>query len=116
MSEYRIDETLAKFYQVDNVADLIEEMEAHILKLIDTHRRNVKPWEDTFPPTLMPKHIREQGYILNKDALALAQKWQDKAADSWGEDKDDAARQACCDELRALVDPGAAHQQANRRE
>ena len=36
-------------------------------------------------------------------ALELAQKWQDKAADSWGEDKDDAARQQCCDELRATL-------------
>lgn len=106
MSNYQIDETLAKFYQVDNVADLVEEMENHILKLIDTVRRNVKPWEDTFPATLLPKHIREQGYILNKDALALAQDWQDKAADSWGEDKDDAARQTCCDELRDLVERG----------
>ncbi len=106
MAEYQIDETLAKFYQVDNVADLIEEMEAHILKLIDSARRNVKPWEDTFPATLLPKHIREQGVILKKDAIALAQAWQDKAADSWGEDKDDEARQACCDELRELVERG----------
>ena len=36
-------------------------------------------------------------------ALELAQKWEDKAADSWGEDKDDAARQQCCDELRATL-------------
>jgi hypothetical protein len=28
--------------------------------LIDTHKRNVKPWEDTFPPTLLPKWVREQ--------------------------------------------------------
>ena len=36
-------------------------------------------------------------------ALELAEKWEDKAADSWGEDKDDAARQQCCDELRATL-------------
>lgn len=106
MDAYQLDPTLAKFYGVATVAELVDAMEKHIHKLIDTHRRNVKPWDDTFPPTLLPKHIREQGAILNKDALALAQSWQDKAADSWGENKDDAARQACCDELRELVERG----------
>ena len=106
MDTYQLDPTLATFYGVETVAELVVAMEQHIHKLIDTHRRNVKPWEDTFPATLLPRHIREQGYVLNKDALELAQKWQDKAAESWGEDKDDAARQACCDELRELVERG----------
>lgn len=34
------------------------------------------------------------------ELLALAQGWQDKAAGTWGESKEHAALQQCCDELR----------------
>lgn len=54
------DPTLLRFYEVSDYPALVVAMEAHVLKLIDAHRRNVKPWEDTFPPTLLPKWIREQ--------------------------------------------------------
>lgn len=103
MIEYQIDPVLARFYGVDSVAGLVTAMEENILKLQDLANRNVKPWEDTFPPTLLPKHIRDQGALLNKDALALAQSWEDRAAESWDEDPAHAAMQTCCDELRDLV-------------
>lgn len=54
------DETLLRFYGVSDYSALVTAMEDHILQLIDTHKRNVKPWEDTFPPTLLPKWEREQ--------------------------------------------------------
>ena len=93
------DPTLLKFYQVDDYPALVAEMEGHILKLIDTHKRNVKPWEDTFPPTLLPKWIRKQ----EQRALVLADSWQDEAAESWGESREHATLQRCADELRAAL-------------
>lgn len=103
------DQTLMKFYQVDDYPELVAAMESHILKLIDTHKRNVKPWEDTFPPTLLPKWIREQ----EQRALVLADSWQDEAAESWGESREHATLQRCADELRAAL---AAQQQQERHD
>lgn len=54
------DATLLRFYSVSTYPELVVAMEDHVLKLIDTCKRNVKPWEDTFPPTLLPKFEREQ--------------------------------------------------------
>lgn len=54
------DPTLLRFYQATDYPSLVSALEAHVLKLIDTCARNVKPWEDTFPPTLLPKWRREQ--------------------------------------------------------
>lgn len=54
------DPTLLRFYQVTDYPSLAEALEAHVLKLIETCKRNVKPWEDTFPPTLLPKWERER--------------------------------------------------------
>jgi hypothetical protein len=56
-----LDPVLAKFYDVDNVPALIAAQSEHIEKLQDAARRNVKPWEDTFPPTLLPKYLRDNG-------------------------------------------------------
>jgi hypothetical protein len=53
------DPQLLAFYQVSTVAELLAAQEAHILQLQDAAQRNVKPWEDTFPPTLLPKYIRD---------------------------------------------------------
>lgn len=55
------DPQLLAFYQVSTVAELLAAQEAHILQLQDAARRNVKPWEDTFPPTLLPKYMRDSG-------------------------------------------------------
>lgn len=50
---------LYKFYQVANDADLFRELIKHIDLLQDSAKRNVKPWEDTFPPTLLPSYIEK---------------------------------------------------------
>lgn len=55
------DQTLCRFYGVDSWEALVAAQEEHVLKLQDAARRNVKPWEDTFPPTLLPKYLRESG-------------------------------------------------------
>lgn len=57
-----VDPQLARFYQVGSVPALLAAMAEHIEKLQDSARRNVKPWEDTFPPTLLPKYLRDAGY------------------------------------------------------
>ncbi|KAF1016231.1 MAG: hypothetical protein GAK31_01720 [Stenotrophomonas maltophilia] len=98
------DPTLLRFYQVTGYPALVEALEEHVLKLIDLRKRSVKPWEDTMPPTLLPKWIRENSPVLAKDLLTLADKWQDEAAATWGESPAHAAKQQCCDELRALTE------------
>lgn len=55
------DQTLCRFYGVDSWEALVAAQEEHVLKLQDAARRNVKPWEDTFPPTLLPKYLRDSG-------------------------------------------------------
>ncbi len=101
------DPTLLRFYQVSDFPSLVTALEAHVLQLIDLRKRNVKPWEDTMPPTLLPKWVRENSPVLAKDLMALAEKWQDEAAVTWGESPAHAAKQQCCDELRALIDSQA---------
>jgi hypothetical protein len=51
------DKTLCKFYEVDSYPDLVRELVDHVSQLQDSAKRNVKPWEDTFPPTLLPAYI-----------------------------------------------------------
>lgn len=72
------DPTLLRFYQVTDYPSLVWALEAHVLKLIDTCARNVKPWEDTFPPTLLPKSQREQaaqGIDLGQQQDAARWRW-----------------------------------------
>lgn len=64
-----IDPQLAAFYQVATVAELLAAQEEHIQKLQDSARRNVKPWEDTFPPTLLPKHLRDSGLTPTRNNM-----------------------------------------------
>lgn len=51
------DEMLCDFYEVSNWPDLVRELVKHVEHLQDSAKRNVKPWEDTFPETLLPAHI-----------------------------------------------------------
>lgn len=51
------DQVLCKFYDVDDWASLVRELVDHVAQLQDSAKRNVKPWEDTFPPTLLPAYI-----------------------------------------------------------
>ncbi len=51
------DPVLCKFYDVDDWAGLVRELVDHVAQLQDAAKRNVKPWEDTFPPTLLPAYV-----------------------------------------------------------
>ncbi len=51
------DEMLCEFYEVDSWPDLVRELVKHVEQLQDSAKRNVKPWEDTFPETLLPAYI-----------------------------------------------------------
>ncbi|MBK2610797.1 hypothetical protein [Raoultella ornithinolytica] len=51
------DEILCEFYEVDSWPDLVRELVKHVEQLQDSAKRNVKPWEDTFPETLLPAYI-----------------------------------------------------------
>ncbi|WP_332461055.1 DUF3850 domain-containing protein [Klebsiella oxytoca] len=51
------DEVLCDFYEVSNWPDLVRELVKHVEQLQDAAKRNVKPWEDTFPETLLPAYI-----------------------------------------------------------
>lgn len=51
------DEILCEFYEVANWPDLVRELVKHVEQLQDSAKRNVKPWEDTFPETLLPAYI-----------------------------------------------------------
>lgn len=51
------DPVLCKFYGVTDYPGLVCELVGHVAQLQDSAKRNVKPWEDTFPPTLLPAYI-----------------------------------------------------------
>ena len=51
------DPVLCKFYDVDDWPGLVRELVGHVAQLQESAKRNVKPWEDTFPPTLLPAYI-----------------------------------------------------------
>ncbi|WP_228758559.1 hypothetical protein [Pseudomonas pisciculturae] len=51
------DPTLCSFYDVPDYPGLVRELVGHVGQLQDSAKRNVKPWEDTFPPTLLPAYI-----------------------------------------------------------
>lgn len=48
---------LCKFYDVTDWLGLVRELVGHVAQLQESAKRNVKPWEDTFPPTLLPAYI-----------------------------------------------------------
>ncbi len=51
------DKGLCDFYEASDYPSLVRELVGHVAQLQDAARRNVKPWEDTMPPTLLPAHI-----------------------------------------------------------
>lgn len=55
--ENQPDTELCKFYQAEDCQSLVKELVGHVAQLQDAAKRNVKPWEDTFPPTLLPAYI-----------------------------------------------------------
>jgi hypothetical protein len=65
------DPMLCKFYDVTDWPGLVCELVGHVAQLQDSAKRNVKPWEDTFPPTLLPAYI-ERVNAANESAQAHA--------------------------------------------
>lgn len=51
------DAALCGFYEVTGYPSLVRELVGHVAQLQELAKRNVKPWEDTFPPTLLPAYI-----------------------------------------------------------
>ena len=51
------DPVLCKFYEANDWPELVRELVDHVAQLQDSAKRNVKPWEDTFPATLLPAYI-----------------------------------------------------------
>ncbi|MEQ9770912.1 hypothetical protein ABRQ03_08560 [Pectobacterium jejuense] len=64
------DAMLCDFYEVRNYPDLVRELVLHIEQLQESARRDVKPWQDTFPETLLPAYIER---IKNADAAVRAE-------------------------------------------
>lgn len=51
------DKGLLDFYEASDYPSLVRELVGHVTQLQDAARRNVKPWEDTMPPTLLPAYV-----------------------------------------------------------
>jgi hypothetical protein len=51
------DAGLCDFYSVTDYPGLVRELVGHVALLQESAKRNVKPWEDTFPPTLLPAYV-----------------------------------------------------------
>ena len=69
------DPVLCRFYDVTDWTDLVRELVGHVAQLQDSAKRNVKPWEDTFPPTLLPAYVErvnaENAEVLSQPAYRL---------------------------------------------
>ncbi|GAB7197628.1 hypothetical protein [Dickeya oryzae] len=63
------DAVLCDFYDANSWTELVRELVNHVEQLQETVKRNVKPWEDTFPPTLLPAFIER---IKQADTAARA--------------------------------------------
>lgn len=73
------DEMLCEFYEVDSWPDLVRELVKHVEQLQDSAKRNVKPWEDTFPETLLPVYIEK---VKQADEVCRAAMLQAKSLTS----------------------------------
>lgn len=64
------DRGLLDFYEATDYPSLVCELVGHVTQLQDAARRNVKPWEDTMPPTLLPAYL-ERLEKENKEAAVI---------------------------------------------
>lgn len=78
------DKVLCDFYEVTDYPSLVHELVGHVAQLQDLARRNVKPWEDTMPPTLLPAHIERVKAADEELRAILAQ------AEMWNPHPDEA--------------------------
>ncbi|OEC62121.1 hypothetical protein A7D21_26825 [Pseudomonas sp. AP19] len=77
------DTVLCKFYDVTDWPGLVRELVGHVAQLQESAKRNVKPWEDTFPPTLMPAYVER---VNTANAVALPQGEPVACAHDWLDD------------------------------
>lgn len=57
-AEQKPDQSICDFYEATDYPSLVRELVGHVKQLQEAAMRNVKPWEDTFPPTLLPSYIK----------------------------------------------------------
>jgi hypothetical protein len=99
-SQAEPDPALCKFYDVSDWYDLVRELVGHVDLLQESAKRNVKPWEDTFPPTLLPAYIER---VNAENAAAQPQGEPVALAQGVGvltfmrSTSEDANRCACCE-------------------
>ncbi|MGU9832578.1 MULTISPECIES: hypothetical protein [unclassified Pseudomonas] len=74
------DPVLCKFYDVTDWSGLVRELIGHVAQLQDSAKRNVKPWEDTFPPTLLPAYIERanaSNTAAQREPVPCSHEWTD---------------------------------------
>lgn len=79
--ENQPDTELCKFYEAEDCQSLVKELVGHVAQLQDAVKRNVKPWEDTFPPTLLPAYIAS---INAEQPAPVADHTQCEECKGWG--------------------------------
>lgn len=80
------DEMLCDFYGVKNWPDLVGKLVKHVEQLQDSAKRNMKPWEDTFPETLLPAYIERVEQADKACRAAMLQENSDEIG-SWANNK-----------------------------
>lgn len=80
------DQILCDFYEVNSWPDLVRELVKHVEQLQDSAKRNVKPWEDTFPETLLPAYIERVKQADEACRAAMLQAGSDEIG-SWSNRK-----------------------------
>lgn len=79
--ENQPDPVLCEFYEAEDFPSLVRELVRHIAQLQEAAKRNVKPWEDTFPPTLLPAYIAR---INAEQPAPVADHTQCEECKGWG--------------------------------
>lgn len=83
------DPVLCNFYDVADWPGLVRELVGHVAQLQDSAKRNVKPWEDTFPPTLLPAYIdrvNADNAATKPDVELVAVEYQYRQRPLWRKD------------------------------
>ena len=79
--ENQPDPVLCEFYEAEDFPSLVRELVGHVAQLQEAAKRNVKPWEDTFPPTLLPAYIAR---INAEQPAPVADQAQCEECKGWG--------------------------------
>lgn len=67
---------MMQFYNVDSTEGLIDALSNHVDSLQQAAIDRIMPWEDTFPPTLLRKYLKDLD-LQNDDTMHFyAKDWQ----------------------------------------